>query len=98
MSDPGQWHRLLLEALVDEHHRGLYLNNVVFHENIQRLAHSLPVWIEALAAQAEARETEQQAECLRFLSNTGPPSTTARSVHSERYTATSLCSHLGTSQ
>lgn len=58
---------MLISELVESKYVPLYLNNAIFHNSIQRLAHALPLWVEALAAEAQARETEQQRHYLEML-------------------------------
>lgn len=58
---------MLISELVRPELVPLYLNNMIFHNSIERLAHSLPTWVDALAAQAQATETEQQQRYLDLL-------------------------------
>lgn len=66
MTELDRQHQALIEGLVGQRWRGLYLNSAEFHAAVEALAALLPLWIDAIAAQSEKNRTEWAAELQRM--------------------------------
>lgn len=61
----------LRAALINGHH-GLYQNSSLFHQTIDFLANSLPLWVDAIAEQSRQEEGKLKALMKAMETTPGP--------------------------